>query len=68
MKKLQEKYAKVILNSCLKIKKNQQLFVSANTEAMEFVRIVANEAYKIGVKEIIYDITDVHLKHDPLKN
>ncbi len=68
MKKLQEKYAKVILNTCLKLKKNQQLFISANTESIEFVRIVANEAYKIGVKDIFFDINDVHLKHDALKN
>lgn len=68
MKTLQEKYASVILNTCLKIKKNQKLLISANTEILEFVRVVANEAYKIGVKDIYFDITDSYLKHDALKN
>ena len=40
MKKLQEKYAKVLLNTCLKMKKNQKLFISADMEVIEFVRIV----------------------------
>lgn len=66
--KLQEKYAKVILNTCLGVKKNQQLFISANYEIIEFVRILANVAYEIGVKDIYFDLTDPYLKHDALKN
>lgn len=68
MKELQEKYAGVILNTCLKIKKDQPLFISANYERADFVRILANQAYKIGVKDIYFDLTDVYLKHDALKN
>lgn len=68
MRNLQEKYASVILNTCLKLKKNQQLFISADMEVIEFVRIVANVAYELGVKDIYFDITDSYLKHDALKN
>jgi len=67
MKELQEKYANVILNVCLKVKKNQSLFISANSERLDFVRIVADEALKIGVKDIYFDITDPILKHSILK-
>lgn len=68
MIELQEKYAKMILNVCLLVKKNQPLFISSNVENRDFVRIVANEAYKLGVKEIYFDLIDVDLKHDMLKN
>ena len=56
MKELQEKYASVILNVCLKVKKDQPVFISANSERLDFVRIVADEALKIGVKDIYFDI------------
>ena len=67
MKELQEKYASVILNVCLKVKKGQPLFISANSERLDFVRIVADKALEIGVKDIYFDITDSHLKHSILK-
>ena len=67
MNELLIKYANVILNTCLKVEKNQPLFISANYERVDFVRILANEAYKIGVKDIYFDLTDVYLKHDALK-
>ena len=68
MNELLTKYANVILNTCLKVEKNQPLFISANYERSDFVRIVANEAYKLGVTDIYFDLTDVYLKHDALKN
>lgn len=68
MKELLKKYANVILNTCLKVEKNQPLFISANYERIDFVRIIANLAYEIGVKDIYFDLTDVYLKHDALKN
>lgn len=67
MNELLKKYASVILNTCLKLEKNQPLFISANYERVDFVRILANVAYEIGVKDIYFDLTDVHLKHDALK-
>lgn len=68
MNELLKKYASVILNTCLKVEKNQPLLISANYERIDFVRILANIAYEIGVKDIYFDLTDVHLKHDALKN
>ena len=68
MNELKEKYASTILKSCLKVTKNQPLFISANYERIDFVRILANEAYKIGVTDIYFDLTDVYLKHDALLN
>ena len=68
MNELLIKYAKTILSTCLKLKENQPLFISANYERRDFVRIVANEAYKLGIKDIYFDLTDVDLKHDALAN
>lgn len=68
MEELMRKYAEVILNTCLKVKKNQPLFISYNIARRDFVRILANEAYKIGVKDIYFDGVDPYLKHDELLN
>ena len=65
---MQEKYASMILNECLRVKENQSLFISANSERSDFVRVLANVAYKIGVRDIYFDLVDVNLKHDMLKN
>ena len=43
MNKLQEKYAKVLLETCLKIEKNQPLFISYNIERSDFVRIITED-------------------------
>lgn len=67
MEKLLVKYADVILNTCLKVEKNQPLFISANVEVRDFVNILAEEAYKIGVKDIYFDLYDPSLKHLALK-
>ena len=40
MIELQRKYAKVLLETCLKIEKDQPLFISYNVERADFVRIV----------------------------
>lgn len=68
MDDLKIKYANIILKECLNIKPNQPLFISANNEISDFIRLVANEAYKLGVKEIYFDIFDPYLKHDALLN
>lgn len=68
MNKKMQKYAEVLLKTCLKIEKNQPLFISCDIERIDFVRIVAEEAYKLGVKDIYFDLTDYELKHNALKN
>ena len=68
MQELLEKYAKVLLESCLKVEKNQPLFISVNIERIDFARIVHKIALNMGVKDIYIDIVDPYLKHDALKN
>lgn len=65
---LLEKYAKVLLEACLKVEENQPLFISANIERVDFVRIVAKKAFEMGVKDIYFDLSDPYLKHEALKN
>ena len=65
---LKEKYARVILESCLKIEKDQPLFISYNKERKDFVDIVTNIAKELGVTDIYYDESDPFKKHDVLKN
>ena len=67
MNELKKKYASVLLKSCLKVNK-EPLFISYNVEAQDFVRMVANVAYSLGVTDIYFDIVDPYLKHDALKN
>ena len=68
MEELKEKYARVLLESCLKVEKNQPLFISYNIERSDFVRIVTKIAYELGIKDIYYDPSDPYLKHEALKN
>ena len=67
MKELQKKYARVLLESCLKLEKNQPLFISFNVERTDFARIVAEIAFEMGVKDIYFDSSDPYLKHEALK-
>ena len=67
MENLMRKYARVLLESCLKVEENQPLFVSFNVERLDFVRIVSEEAYKLGIKDIYFDMSDPYLKHSALK-
>ena len=39
MNELHTKYAEVLLKNCLKVKPNQPLFISANVERRDFVRV-----------------------------
>lgn len=68
MNELKEKYAEVLLKTCLKVDANQPLLISFNIERLDFVRIVARKAYDLGVNDIYFDMIDPYLKHDALKN
>ena len=68
MEKLQRKYAEVLLKNCLKVEKGQPLFISANIERRDFVRVVAQVAYDLGVNDIYFDLQDPYLKHDALQH
>ena len=68
MKELQEKYARVLLETCLKVEEGQPLLISYNSERSDFVRIVAKIAYEMGVKDIYFESNDPYLKHEALTN
>lgn len=67
MNELQEKYARVILESCLKVEKDQPLLISYNIERSDFVRTLTKIALELGVKDIYYEPSDPYLKHELLK-
>ncbi len=68
MEELMTKYAQVLLDTCLKVDKGQPLFISANPERLDFVRIVCKLAYERGVTDIHLELIDPYLKHDALLN
>ncbi|MBQ2639485.1 MAG: aminopeptidase [Bacilli bacterium] len=68
MEELMRKYAEVLLKTCLKIEKDQPLLITYNIERSDFVRIVTEEAYKLGVKDIYYDMSDPYIRKEALKN
>ena len=68
MKESMIKYADVLLKVCLKVEKDQPLFISYNLEREDFVRIVVEEALKIGVNDIYLEGIDPIIKHNLLLN
>lgn len=67
MKEKLEKYADLLLEKGVNIKKNQPLLISAPLESYEFIRILTRKAYELGVTDIEYDFNDEIIKHDALK-
>lgn len=49
---LQRKYAKLILEVGINLQKGQKLFLSAESYHVDFLRIVTEEAYKIGASYV----------------
>ncbi len=68
MKENLRKYAYLLLEGCLKLKAGQPLLVLAPLEAYSFARILAEEAYMMGVKDIYFDFEDEVLKRQQLEN
>ena len=62
-----KKYAELLINRCLSVKKDQPLLITAPVECFEFVRIVASVALESGVNDIYFDYDDEVIKHDELK-
>lgn len=67
MNELLNKYAEVILKFCLNVDVSKPLFINYDIEARDFVRIVVNKAYEMGIKDIYLDSVDSNMKHDALK-
>ena len=68
MKELMIKYAKVLLDTCLKVDKDQPLFINVDPERLDFVRIISKIAYEKGITDIHLELIDPYLKHDALLN
>lgn len=62
------KYARLLLEGCLGIKAGQPLLVLTPIEAYPFLRVLAEEAYMMGVKDIYFDYEDEVLKRQQLEN
>ena len=52
------RYAELAVKVGVNIQPNQYLFVSASTEATEFVRLVTEKAYESGAKQVFVDWVD----------
>ena len=63
MEKNKEKYAQLLINRCLSIKKGQPLLITAPVECIDFIRVVSKVALESGVSDIYYDFTDEILKN-----
>ncbi len=61
-----KRYADVLLNTCLKVEKNQPLFISYNKERQDFVDVICDVAKSLGIDDIFLDKQDPYLKHDSL--
>lgn len=67
MKEKYIKYANLLLKKCLNVKVGQPLIITAPVESIELIRIITQQALKLGVKDIYYDWYDDELKHEHLK-
>ena len=64
---MKEKYADLLLKRCLCLKSTDSLFINAPIDSIEFIRILTEKAYKIGIKDIYLDLEDEELKSNELK-
>ena len=64
---MKEKYADLLLKRCLCLKSTDSLFINAPIDSIEFIRILTEKAYKIGIKDIYLDLEDEELKRNELK-
>ena len=68
MNELYEKYAKLLLEKGLCIKKAEPLVINAPIESYDFIRVLTQVACSLGVNDIYYDWYDDELKHTELKH
>lgn len=67
MKELYHKYARLLLEKGLCIKKDEPLVINAPVESYDFIRELTEVACSLGVNDIYYDWYDDELKHTQLK-
>jgi Leucyl aminopeptidase (aminopeptidase T) len=63
------KYALLLLKRCLCLdSKKRPLLITAPIRTIDFIEILAHEAYEMGITDIYFDWTDEFLKHEQLIN
>ena len=67
MNELYNKYAHLLLERGLCIKKDEPLVINAPLESYDFIRVLTEVACSLGVNDIYYDWYDDELKHTQLK-
>ena len=67
MQELYHKYARLLLERGLCIKKDEPLVINAPLESYDFIRVLTEVACSLGVNDIYYDWYDDELKHTELK-
>lgn len=66
MEELLQKYAKFLVQDCLKLKRGQPLLVAGNILIKDFMEQVKSEALLLGASEVILQISDSYLKRELL--
>ena len=67
MEKLLEKYAKLAVNVGINVQKGQRVLLRSTVEDVKFTRMVAEELYKAGAKEVYTIYNDDYLTFEKLK-
>ena len=68
MKDKLEKYADLLLDVCINLKKNEPLVIESPIECSYFVDILCDKATTKGCKDIYVEYFDEQIRHDTLKN
>ena len=67
-KDLLKKYASLAVNTGVNIQKDNILVITSPIETAEFARLIAEEAYKAGAKDVIVHYGDQKLTKIKLEN
>ena len=70
-KSLLRNYASLIVNTGVRVRKGQEVFVSADLDQPEFVAMVVEAAYRAGASRVVVDwsyqpLRKLHVRHQKL--
>lgn len=63
-----EKYIELLLRRCLNFNNSKSLFICVDSENTEFADEIAEEARKMGITDIAFEVNDQNVVHDVLRN
>ena len=66
MEEMLQKYAKFLVQDCLKLKRKQSLLISGNILVQDFMEILKKEALLLGASEVVFQLSDSYLKRELL--